>query len=279
VARPGDEGYWEKFSSSRKVAWKTGTSYGQRDAWAIGVDPDFTVAVWVGNASGAGRAGLTGTQSAAPILFNTFNLLPAAGSWFQPPQWQLNTVAVCRDDGYLSNGACRTRQVPVPVGSHFARLSPYHPRIHLDATGQWRVNSDCESVAHMQTRSWFVLPPDQASFYRQYHADYQPLPPWRPDCRDGEVATPSALGLLYPQDGTRIYLPRELDGQRGQVVFRAVPQRPDALLYWHLDNRFVGTTRTFHQQAMQPAVGRHQLTVVDEEGNRVERWFEVLAGS
>ncbi|HPE61691.1 MAG TPA: penicillin-binding protein 1C [Thiolinea sp.] len=279
VARPGDEGYWEKFSSSRKVAWKTGTSYGQRDAWAIGVDPDFTVAVWVGNASGVGRAGLTGTQSAAPILFNTFNLLPAAGSWFQPPQWQLNTVAVCRDDGYLSNGACRTRQVPVPVGSHFARLSPYHPRIHLDATGQWRVNSDCESVAHMQTRSWFVLPPDQASFYRQYHADYQPLPPWRPDCRDGEVATPSALGLLYPQDGTRIYLPRELDGQRGQVVFRAVPQRPDALLYWHLDNRFVGTTRTFHQQAMQPAVGRHQLTVVDEEGNRVERWFEVLAGS
>jgi len=78
VARPGDEGYWEKFSSSRKVAWKTGTSYGQRDAWAIGVDPDFTVAVWVGNASGVGRAGLTGTQSAAPILFNTFNLLPAA---------------------------------------------------------------------------------------------------------------------------------------------------------------------------------------------------------
>ncbi|HPQ96517.1 MAG TPA: penicillin-binding protein 1C [Thiolinea sp.] len=281
VARPGDEGYWEKFSSSRKVGWKTGTSYGQRDAWAIGVDPDFTVAVWVGNASGAGRADLTGTRSAAPILFNTFNLLPAAGDWFRPPQWQLHTVSVCRDDGYLANGACNTRQVPAPVGSHFARLTPYHQRVHLDAGGQWRVHSECESVAHMQSRSWFVLPPEQASFYRQYHADYQPLPPWRPDCQDGDGSNvnQTALGLLYPQEGTQIYLPRELDGKLGQVVFRAVPQRPDALLYWHLDNRFVGTTRTFHQQAMQPVAGRHRLTVVDEDGNRVERAIEVLAGS
>ncbi|MDD5393197.1 MAG: penicillin-binding protein 1C [Thiothrix sp.] len=276
VARPGDDGYWEKFSSSRKVAWKTGTSYGQRDAWAIGTTPDYTVGVWVGNAAGEGRAGLTGTQSAAPILFNTFSLLPSNRGWFQRPDWQMSKVEVCRDDGYLSNGACETKTVYMPLSSHFARITPYHQRIHLDASGQWRVTSDCEAVANMQTRNWFVLPPDQADYYQQFHADYLPLPPWRADCQSDIDSQQDALTLVYPQDHTQIYLPRELDGKLGQTIFRAVPSRPETLLYWHLDNQFIGTTQTFHQQAVQPAAGKHRLTVVDEAGNRVEREFEVL---
>lgn len=277
VARPGDEGYWEKFSSSRKVAWKTGTSYGQRDAWAIGTTPDYTVGVWVGNADGVGRAGLTGTQSAAPILFNTFSLLPPNRSWFQRPDWQMSKVEICRDDGYLGNGACATKTIQLPLSSHFARITPYHQLIHLDASGQYRVTSDCESVANMQTRDWFVLPPDQAEYYQQFHADYQPLPPWRADCQDADNGQQEALSIVYPQDNTQVFLPRELDGKLGQVVFRAIPQRAETLLYWHLDNQFLGTTQTFHQQAVQPAVGKHHLVIVDESGNRAERYFEGLA--
>jgi len=276
VARPGDEGYWDKFSSSRKVAWKTGTSYGQRDAWAIGTTPDYTVGVWVGNANGEGRAGLTGTQSAAPILFNTFNFLPQSKGWFQRPDVQLTDVNICRDDGYLSNGFCTTKTVKQPTSSHFARITPYHQRIYLDATQQWRVNSDCESVAKMQARDWFVLPPDQAHYYQQYHADYQPLLAWRTDCVAGVSNSLDALSVVYPQEGTQIYLPRELDGKLGQVVFRAVPSHPEDLLYWHLDNQFLGTTQNFHQLAVQPTTGKHRLAVVDEAGNRIERGFEVL---
>lgn len=276
VARPGDEGYWEKFSSSRKVAWKTGTSYGQRDAWAIGVTPDYTVGVWVGNADGTGRAGLTGTQSAAPILFNTFSLLPPNRGWFKRPDWQMSEIDVCRDDGYLGNGACTTKSIHLPRNSHFSRITPYHQLIHLDASGQYRVTSECESVANMQTRGWFVLPPDQAEYYQQFHADYQPLPPWRSDCQGNDSEQQEAVSIVYPQDQTQIYLPRELDGKLGQTVFRAVPQRADTLLYWHLDNQFLGATQTFHQQAVQPAAGKHHLVVVDEAGNRAEREFEVL---
>lgn len=276
VARPGDEGYWDKFSSSRKVAWKTGTSYGQRDAWAIGTTLEYTVGVWVGNANGEGRAGLTGTQSAAPILFNTFNLLPPSKGWFQRPDAQLTEMNICRDDGYLSNGYCVTKTVKVPTSSHFARITPYHQRIYLDATQQWRVNSDCEPVSTMQARDWFVLPPDQAHYYQQYHADYQPLPAWRADCVAELVNQVDALSLIYPQEGTQVYLPREIDGKLGELVLRAVPTQPEALLYWHLDNQFLGTTQHFHQLAAQPAAGKHRLVVVDEAGNRIERSFEVL---
>lgn len=276
VARPGDEGYWDKFSSSRKVAWKTGTSYGQRDAWAIGATPEYTVGVWVGNANGEGRAGLTGTQSAAPILFNTFNFLPPSKVWFQRPDSQLTEINLCREDGYLSNGFCTTKTVKTPKTSHFARITPYHQRVYLDATQQWRVNSDCESVANMQAKDWFVLPPDQAHYYQQYHADYQALPAWRADCVAEVTNQSDALAVVYPQEGTQIYLPRELDGKLGKVVFRAVPTHPEDLLYWHLDNQFLGTSQSFHQFATQPTAGKHRLAVVDETGNRIERNFEVL---
>ncbi len=276
VARPGDEGYWEKFSSSRQVAWKTGTSYGQRDAWAIGTTPDYTVGVWVGNADGVGRAGLTGTQSAAPILFSTFSLLPPNRGWFVRPTWQMTPLTICRDDGYLSNGACVTQTQFMPLSSHFARITPYHQRMHLDASGQYRVSSDCESIAAMQTRDWFVLPPDQADYYQQFHADYRALPPWRADCQAVPDDASALLSITYPSENTQIYLPRELDGKLGEVVFRAVPQRAETLLYWHLDNQFIGTTQTFHQRAVQPAAGKHHLAVVDDMGNRSERDFEVL---
>lgn len=276
VGRPGDEGYWDKFSSSRKVAWKTGTSYGQRDAWAIGTTPDYTIGVWVGNANGEGRAGLTGTQAAAPILFNTFNFLPASKAWFQRPDAHLTEVNICRDDGYLSNGFCDTKAVKIPSSSHFARITPYHQRIYLDESQQWRVNSDCESIGKMQARDWFVLPPDQAYYYKQYHADYQPLPPWRADCVADIAHQQEALSVVYPQEATQIYLPRELDGKLGEVVFRAVPTHPEDLLYWHLDNQFLGTTQHFHQLATQPTAGNHRLSVVDETGNWIERSFQVF---
>ncbi|WP_020558685.1 penicillin-binding protein 1C [Thiofilum flexile] len=278
VARPGDEGYWEKFSSSQRVAWKTGTSYGHRDAWAIGITPLYTVGVWVGNASGEGRNGLTGTLSAAPLLFNTFNLLPTSSEWFAKPEWQLSKIAVCKDDGYLSNGQCMTKQVDAPQGGRFTRLSPYHQLIHLDSSGQWRVTSDCEPVYQMQTRNWFILPPDQAYYYRQHHANYQPLPPFRADCQALDNSQSEAIALVYPRPNTQIYLPRELDGKRNQVVFRAVPRRPETLLYWHVDDQFVGTTQTFHSQALTIPVGEHKVAVVDEVGNRVEQNFQVLYG-
>ena len=82
--RPLEQGAWKIFSSARKVAWKTGTSFGHRDAWAIGTTPEYVVGVWVGNADGEGRPGLTGVKKAAPVMFDIFRLLPET-SWFKTP--------------------------------------------------------------------------------------------------------------------------------------------------------------------------------------------------
>lgn len=285
VTRPGTDGYWRKFSSSQKIAWKTGTSFGQRDAWAIGVTPDFTVGVWVGNASGSGVAELTGVKAAAPILFDIFSSLRnsthTGNRWFQKPDWQMKHISICKDDGYLAANGCQEVPYEIPANSFFDKVSPFHQRLNLDPDGRWQVNSDCEPVSQMQQVSWFILPPDQAFYYRQHHANYRPPPPFRDDCKtrishiDDKNANP--ISVIYPNQGTQIYIPVELDGKPGKVVFRAIHRQPEKRLFWHIDTRFIGSTQTFHQIAVWLKAGKHVLTIVDEDNNRQERYFTVLA--
>lgn len=277
VTRPGLEGHWRNFSSSRKIAWKTGTSYGLRDAWAIGSDARHTVAVWVGNASGEGRAGLTGLGAAAPILFDLFNRLPAAQG-FDMPRAKMKQIDVCQDDGFLYDGKCATRTVWIAQDSHFSRISAHHVTLHLDHAQTWRVHGDCYPVHEMIHKTWFILPPAQAYYYRRYHADYRKLPPMRRDCRDNDAVTAQKkpIALLYPAAHSRVYIPVDLDGKKSKIVFEAVHRDSNAILYWHLDEDYLGYTQTYHQLALDIAPGHHRLTLVDEQGKRLSREFEVL---
>lgn len=275
VARPNEEGHWKSFASSRRIAWKTGTSWGLRDAWAVGSTTRHTVAVWAGNATGEGRPGLTGAAAAAPILFELYNRLEPA-DWFAAPTLHLKEVAVCRNDGYLANGYCEVEQQWAPRHSHFDQLSPHNIRVHLDGSRRLRVDSSCERVARMRHADWFVLPPGQEFFYRRHHGDYRVLPPYRADCAAAAPAR-GPIEFLYPTPGTRIYIPVDLAETRSRVVFEAVHRERETTLHWHLDDTYLGSTRTFHQRALDVPVGLHTVTVVDPQGQRLSRQFEVLA--
>ncbi len=279
MPRPGEEGHWKTFASSRRIAWKTGTSVGLRDGWAVGSTSRHTVGVWVGNASGEGRPGLTGSSMAAPLMFGLFNTLPQLNSrdWFDIPVHALRRIEVCANDGFLATDDCETESAWMPRDSHFDALSPHNLRVHLEPSRQFRVNSDCQSPAAMSHASWFVLPPGEEYYYRRAHSEYRPLPPLRTDCQATQTGGRSSLALLYPDVNSRVLIPRELDGQRGRTVFEAVSSRRDARLYWHIDGRYLGETHTFHQQSLDIDAGEHILTVVDDQGERVARHFQVLA--
>jgi len=278
VSRPGAENYWREFASSRKVAWKTGTSYGLRDAWALGSDTRYTVAVWVANASGEGIAGLTGVSRAAPIMFDLFNKLDKPEQDFIAPRHLMKRVEVCKDNGYLSNASCQTKEVWIPRESHFQKISPHHRYVHLDKNRQWQVNSRCESVANMLHISWFELPPGQAYYYKRNHSQYRSLPKLRPDCRVNLAADSQhgPIDILYPLPGTRIYIPTDLAKQKSRTVFEAVHRQASATLFWHLDEQYVGATEHFHNLALNISPGKHILTLVDDHGFRVSQRFEVL---
>ena len=274
VGRPEEEAHWKSFSSALPLAWKTGTSYGLRDGWALGVTPQHTLAVWVGNASGEGRAGLTGASMAAPLLFDIAHRLGDQGR-FTAPLANLRAITVCRDDGYLPSQGCATESRRIPSDAHFETVSPWHQTVHLDPGGRWRVDSRCQAVDAMVHVSWFVLPPVMEYYRRPHDSHYRALPDWRPDCREGGDSA-RAFDLVYPQPGIAVFIPTDLGGRRSQLVLKAVHRDVAAVLHWHLDGDYLASTQAPHQLALDLAPGMHELTLVDAEGGRLARAFEVL---
>ncbi|MCU0347256.1 MAG: penicillin-binding protein 1C [Saprospiraceae bacterium] len=276
LERPTSQGEWERFESSRSIAWKTGTSFGFRDAWAIGLSPKYVVGVWAGNADGEGRPGLVGVYAAAPILFDVFNMLPAS-NWFNPPYDAMKKMVVCKQSGFPALDYCERDTVYANKKGVNAPPCPFHQSIHLDASRQWQVNSSCESPLTMQNVPWFVLPPVEEYYFKLKNPGYQPLPPFREDCAVQEERSANPMQLIYPRKDAKIFVPIDLDGNIGRTVFKMAHRNPETVVYWHLDNVYMGQTKTFHELELNPAAGLHKITLVDEKGNRLELEFEVAA--
>lgn len=274
VARPDEEANWQNFYSSSKIAWKTGTSFGFRDAWAIGITPQYVVAVWCGNADGEGRPGLVGIQAAAPILFDVFSRLPKS-SWFKKPYDEMIKVAVCKKSGFKASMNCESADTTwIPASCNATSICPYHQLVHLDAQKKFRVDANCEQPDRMLHEKWFVLPPIIEYYYKSKNPGYVDLPPYRADC----IAQKEELNmeLIYPKKPSKIFIPIELDGQRGKTIFEVTHRNPNIEIHWHLDDVYLGSTKNFHQMEVAPGAGKHRLTIIDENGEKISQQFEII---
>jgi penicillin-binding protein 1C len=277
VNRPEGRTGWQSYSSSGRIAWKTGTSFGFRDAWAIGFNAGYVVGVWAGNADGEGRPGLTGITCAAPLLFDIFDLL-GDGEWFEPPLPEMTEVEICLDSGHRASSLC-TRTAPgmIPLTGLVTSVCNYHMMVHLSSDLRYRVTDECYSTAEMSHQSWFILPPSQEWYYKKQHPEYRSLPEWLPGCSSG--AGENVIELLYPHNLQGLYIPVEHDGRRGRVIFEAAHRNRDKTLYWHLDDQYIGETTMIHQIGLAPDPGQHVLTIVDSEGNRFTAHLTVLGSA
>jgi penicillin-binding protein 1C len=278
VERPGEEGAWRDYLGSRKIAWKTGTSYGNRDAWAIGVTPRYAVGVWVGNATGEGTPDLRGSFAAAPVLFDTFGLLSDSG-WFSMPESDLVEVTVCARSGMRAGPNCEnTRTVWAPPGAKNSEVCGFCRLVHLDSTGRYRASTLTEPMASLKAVRWFVLPPAMEWFYSRTHSDYKVLPPWKPGSEDpSERRVSPNMSLVFPEQGGRIYVPIDLDGKPGKTIFRATHRNIHATIFWHLDGEYLGETTEIHDMEARPGPGVHVLTLVDDRGEEYVRTFICLS--
>jgi penicillin-binding protein 1C len=276
VIRPDDDVAWEAFASSRKVGWKTGTSFGYRDAWAVGVTPEYVVGIWVGNASGEGRPDLTGTMAAAPVLFDIYDALDKT-TWFDKPEADLAKIDICAKSGFKAGVNCKEiKSIDACLGAKDADVCSYCKAIHFDKTRSFQVNSSCEPVADIITETMFVLPPSMEYFYRKRHFEYEVLPPYKSNCDESSDESRSPLTVIYPKNYSKVYIPIELSGERGRVIFEAAHRDGKKKLFWHIDNAYIGETDDIHTMPIIAESGRHVLTIVDPDGNRVERVFFVV---
>ncbi len=274
VMRPGEELLWQQFSSSQRVAWKTGTSFGFRDGWAIGITPKYVVGVWVGNTDGEGRPGLTGINTAAPVMFDIFRLLPISSEWFARPTGDMVQINVCPESGYRAGPYCNHAALQwVPRGGLKAPVCPWHQLVHLSADRKWQVTTDCETPEQIVNSTWFVLPPSIEYYFKTKSYWYRALPPFKSGCVQDNV---NPMEVIYPKPGAKVYVPLEADGSRGRMICSAAHRQPGMKVFWHLDDNYVGETHDQHQMALNPQAGKHKLTLVDADGNTTVINFEVL---
>ncbi len=277
VARPGVEQFWAAYQGSVPVAWKTGTSYGRRDAWAIGVTPRYTVLVWTGNFTGEENANLTSTVSAGTLLFDLFNALPesrGAGEEFRPPAGSLVEVETCLETGYRATRHCAdTTRALAPADARALAPCPYHRTIYTNLDGSYRVDSSCWVQGEYRARSQLFYPPAVSQYLRTRGVVVRAPPPFAEGCA-GDTS-PNSLTIVYPNNEARLAVPRDLDGGLQRVLLRAAHQEAATRLFWYLNGEYVGETADPHVLPWTFSTGEYQLTVVDEHGNRAESRFYV----
>lgn len=266
VRRPGLEGNWRAYPSSSPLAWKTGTSYGSRDAWAVGVSPQWTIAVWVGNFSGGSVSGLTGVDSAGPLLFQVFNRLPKDpyGLWFARPEADLVEVSVSPATGYRLQGVAQnTARAQAPASAKPLRYSPYERTLFVTGDERMMVCSLCWDRQDVKTIQKVVYPLEIARHLGGAARQYV-LPPHNPDCP--ALAGENPISITYPQPSSLIFIPRGADGQYQQIKLEALHASQGKGLFWYLDGTYLGQTRGIHHQAVSLEPGSHILYLVDEDG-------------
>lgn len=254
------------------IAWKTGTSYGFRDAWSVGVSSRYAVGVWVGNATGEGKPGLVGARTAGPVLFDVFNILPSS-RWFERPAGIYVEAEICRQSGHLKGRFCTETDtlLILPAGLK-TEACPYHHLITLSADGTHRIYENCADTEPTVQESRFTLPPVWEWYYKQHHPEYSPLPPFRHECGEDMFLS---MQFIYPPMNANILLPKQMNGSKGFMTAELAHGNPAATVYWHLDDIYVTQTQDFHKISLQPVSGKHSLTAVDGEGNTISTTFHV----
>ncbi len=259
--RPYDEAFWESFSGKQKIAWKTGTSDGYKDAWSIGVTPKYVVGVWAGNADGVGRPEIKSHIASLPLMFEFFNVLEKS-SWLIKPEYALKSCDTCVHSHYSKGIHCNSSmKEELPINAPLPKLCPYCTSVCLTMDGKYRVEAS-EIEERENIENWFVLPPSIEFFYASSHKQYKTLPPFL-----NKKHKSSDFEITFPENNSLIEIPIELSEKKGAFTAKVAHKNKDAILYWDVDGMYLGKTKTFHQFDITLPSGQHILTVTDDGGN------------
>ena len=287
--RPGERE--DTFDTGRRprVAWKTGTSYGFRDAWALGGTPRYTVGVWVGRPDGTPLPGQYGAVTALPLLFEVFDSLPRRPGDAVRPQapasvaredvcWPLGTPAegqspaTCqrRLEAWTLDGA-----VPPTFAERDARLwSAGLMRFDVDPASGLRLSADCARPHAREMREVARWPALAAPWLSAAERSASRLPALAPDCRDDGRDASQSLRIDGLEQGARLArAPGSAHGVR--LALRALGT--GGRVQWLLDGRWIGETRGAQQLRRDFDVpGRHTLTALAGSGAWASVDFELL---
>lgn len=273
LERPGIANQWQSFEGAPLLSWKTGTSYGFRDAWAVGSNRQYTIGVWVGNADGEGRPGIIGVSAAAPILLDLFRMFPANSAQPDPPYDHLDFLPVCRLSGYLPSECCPVDTILAPVSCFKAPVCTYHKKWWVDKTNGKRALQDC--AIELADTCVLILPPAENKYFRAKHPEFQSPPPWSEHC---QAIRESMMEWIYPRPSSSLFITKNEGAESRSAVFELAHRSPENTVYWYMDGEFLGQTTGRHEMPVSGSRGDHTVTAIDDEGNEISLPFYIQTG-
>ncbi|MBV0934667.1 penicillin-binding protein 1C [Marinobacterium weihaiense] len=263
--------------SSWVLGWKTGTSYGYRDAWAIGVSPEWTIGVWVGRPDGSPSPGRHGRRTAAPLLFQVHALLGETGVPLPRPEsvsretvcWPLGTRL---DHPHNRNGNCLQQHqawlldntAPSTLAqAPTAEAEPLLRRVWVDATGRARAPGCRAPGQHLSMRQIAIWPVQAEPWLKPQWQRQQRLPGPADSCTRLN-GTEVPIRITGIENGSRIQLP---PGRRVLEVDLQV-HGSQGRLNWYLNGEPLESERegAFFTLKLSRS-GFYHLSVVDSHGN------------
>ncbi len=258
-----------------QVAWKTGTSWGFRDAWSVGIFGPYVLAVWVGNFDGSSNPALVGVQTAAPLFFHIVDGIratdPRLPDMPDVPPPGVASVEVCAGSGDLPNADCphRTQAWFIP-GKSPIRVSKVHRRILIDIRTGLRACSDTPP-RFTRAEVFEVWPSDILRLYALAGMPRRPIPADRCGDAPSMASGPVTPTILYPRSGATYELHAAQLG-RETLQLSATAGPAVAALYWFADGAFVGSSPPSTPLSWAPThTGDVDLSVVDDQGNSAGR--------
>jgi penicillin-binding protein 1C len=263
VNRPDFPLNWTATEHMPKIAWKTGTSYGRKDAWSIGYNKNYTVGVWVGNFSGQGVAELSGANTATPLLFKIFNTIDydSNSDWYAPPK-DCELRQVCSESG-LSPGPGCTNFISdyfIPLISSTATCH-HVQEIKIAADSSVSYCETCAPATGYIKKLYRVIAPEMQDYLAQNGISYQKIPPHNPDCE--KIFKGNGPSIIAPLNGSEYFInvkdpePLQLRANTGSDVTK---------LYWYINDAFYKMSNAGEKQFFIPREGPVKISCTDDKG-------------
>ncbi|WP_338981193.1 penicillin-binding protein 1C [Fusobacterium nucleatum] len=251
VVRPGNE---KLYSEQRPISWKTGTSYGMKDAWSVGVSPDYTVLVWLGNFNQKSIFSLSGVETAGNLLFKVFNIVDINSKTFEKPTDDLKEIEIDEKTGYRKFYDVESKKVFYPKDAKLLRISPYYKKIFVDEDD---MEIDSRSPNFDKRKEKIVIEyPIEVSNYFFLNG----------------VRENKNVKIAYPVQNLNIFVPKDFDGYKKVAMKLYNPN--NEYVYWYLDEDYVGYSNE-KEKFFELDIGKHKLTIITENGAREEVKFNI----
>ncbi len=246
-----------------KIAWKTGTSYGRRDAWSVGYNKNYTVAVWCGNFDGTGVPELSGAETATPLLFEIFNTIDrnSSGQWFKAPVG-LDVRYVCTSTGLPPGLFCTDKVMDnyIPLISSQEKCS--HLReVAVDPKEQLSYCTSCCPASGFKRNIYTIYPPEVLSYYISAGIPFQKMPEHNPFCQ--RVVTENSLSILSPVNKKEYLLEK---GVEENLQLKCASPSDASYIYWYINDKLYRKTKTHEDVFFIPAEGSNKISCADDKG-------------